>query len=187
MGTEPTHGRPALYGLLVEYDEPEDLIAAARRVRAAGYRRIDAYTPMPVHGLASALGVRRTRLPLIILAGGIVGALLGLALQIWTSAYVYPHNVGGRPLISWPAFIPVTFEMTILCAALSGVLGMLALNGLPRPYHPLFAVPEFARATQSSFFLCVEATDPLFDRERTGALLAEGQTDRVIEVEEVAR
>lgn len=186
MGTEPIHGRPALYGLLVEYEEPEDLVAAARRVRAAGYRRIDAYSPMPVHGLANALGVRRTRLPVIITVGGVVGAALGLALQIWTSAYVYPHNVGGRPLISWPAFMPVTFEMTILCAALSGVLGMLALNGLPRPYHPLFGVPEFARASQSSFFLCVEARDPLFDPVQTRELLADGQTRRVIEVEMVA-
>mgnify|MGYP002624649151 CR=1 FL=1 len=186
MGTEPTTGQPALYGMLVEFEEPEDLVAAARRVRAAGYRRIDAYTPMPVHGLASALGIRRTRLPLIIATGGVIGAALGLALQIWTSAYAYPLNVGGRPLISWPSFMPVTFEMTILCAALSGVLGMLALNGLPRPYHPLFAVPEFARATQSSFFLCVEARDPLFDPVRTRELLADGQKHQVIEVENVA-
>lgn len=185
MTTNPTKDGPVLYGMLVEFEEPEELIAAARRVRAAGYRRIDAYTPMPVHGLASALGIRRTRLPLIIAAGGVVGAALGLALQIWTSAYAYPHNVGGRPLISWPAFVPVTFEMTVLCAALSGVLGTLALNGLPRPYHPLFAVPEFARATQSSFFLCVEAADPLFDPVGTQELLADGDQYNVIKVEKV--
>src|SRR5262245_20313779 len=135
---------PRLYGLLAEFAEPQEIVAAASRAREAGYVRMDAHTPFPLEALAAALGHRsRGRLPKIVLAGGIVGGLAGYLFQYWVAVYAYPMNVGGRPLHSWPAFVPVTFEMTILCAALAAVLGMLTLNGLPMPYHPLFNVERF--------------------------------------------
>jgi hypothetical protein len=171
-----------LFGLLAEFDGPDALVAAARRVHQEGYRRFEAYSPMPVAGLDEAIGFRRTRIPLVVLIGGIVGGTCGYLLQYWVSVVAYPHEVGGRPLHSWPAFIPVTFELTILGAALAGILGMLALNGLPRPHHPLFAVPRFARATQDGFFLCIQASDPKFDQAATGEFL---KSLRPIEVEHV--
>ncbi|MEW6299067.1 MAG: DUF3341 domain-containing protein [Thermodesulfobacteriota bacterium] len=172
-----------LYGLMAEFDTPEELLAAARRARDAGYRQMDAYTPFPVEGLAEAIGFRRTWLPLIVLIGGIIGCLSGYLLQYWTSVIDYPLNIGGRPLHSWPAFVVVTFELTVLFAALSAVLGMLALNGLPMPYHPVFNVPRFAFATRDRFFLCLEATDPQFDREETRRFLERSQPRQVSEVE----
>lgn len=175
--------RPPLYGLLAEFENPQDLLIAARRAYEAGYRRMDAYTPFPIDGLAEAIGFHHTRLPLIVLIGGIIGGIGGFLLQYWVSVIAYPLNVGGRPLNSWPAFIPVTFELTILVAALSAVLGMLALNGLPMPYHPVFNVPRFALATRDRFFLCIEATDPQFDREETRRFLERSQPRQVSEVE----
>jgi hypothetical protein len=154
---------PKIYGVLGEFPSAEHLLDAANAVREAGYQRTDAYAPFPVHGLADALGARPTRLAHIVLVGGICGGVLGYLMQYYMSAVDYPLNIGGRPPHSWPAFIPVTFELTILGAALSAVLGMLALNGLPRPYHPLFGVPEFSLASQNRFFLCIEATDKKFD------------------------
>jgi hypothetical protein len=175
--------RPRVYGLLAEFEQPEQLLAAAHRAREAGYRRMDAYTPFPVEGLAEALGRHYTLVPLITLLGGLAGGSSGFALQYWVSKISYPINVGGRPFNSWPAFIPVTFEMTVLGAALSAVLGMLALNGLPMPYHPLFNEPRFALASRDRFFLCVEARDRRFDRAETRKFL-EGLTTRaVMEVE----
>lgn len=171
MDEHATSAAPRLYGLLGEFRSGEDLLHAAREATAAGYARLDAYSPLPIEGLAPALGFTRTRLPLVVLAGGICGGLIGYGMQYYMMVVSYPINVGGRPLHSWPAFIPVTFELTILGAALAAVLGMLALNGLPQPYHPLFNVPEFSLASQNRFFLCVEAADKLFDPERSQELL----------------
>jgi hypothetical protein len=159
--------QPPIYGLLAEFSDPTELVAAARRAYEEGYRQMDAYSPFPVEELAEALGFHRTRVPLIVLIGGLVGCIGGYFLQYYVAAIHYPLNIGGRPLNSWPAFIPITFELTVLVAALSAVLGLLALNGLPMPYHPVFNVPRFALATRDRFFLCIEATDPLFDREGT--------------------
>ncbi|NIP18513.1 MAG: DUF3341 domain-containing protein, partial [Xanthomonadales bacterium] len=145
---------------MAEFHEPDSLLAGVERAREAGYRKMDAYSPFPIEGLAEALGFRRTRIPLVVFLGGLVGCLGGFFLQYWVSAVDYPLNVGGRPLFSWPAFIPVTFELTILVAAFAAVLGMLGLNGLPMPYHPLFHVERFALASRDRFFLCIEADDP---------------------------
>ena len=168
---------------MAEFDSPTELVAAVHRTRAAGYRNIDAYTPFPIEELGEALGIHERRLPLIVLIGGITGGLAGYLLQYWTSVIDYPLNVGGRPLHSWPSFLPITFETTVLAAALSAVLGMLALNGLPMPYHPVFNVPRFALATRDQFFLCIEATDSQFDRADTRRFL---ETLRPLGVSEVA-
>ena len=162
---------PKIYGLVAEFDSPDAVLAAAKRAHAEGYRVMDAYTPFPVHGLSDAIGFKRTRLPLIVLIGGLTGAIGGFSMQYFANVIHYPINIGGRPHNSWPAFIIPTFEMTILFSALSAVLGMLALNGLPQPYHPLFNVPSFELASRSHFFLCIEAKDPKFNLEATRALL----------------
>jgi hypothetical protein len=157
----------AAYGLMAEFDDPSSLVAAARRTYAEGYRRFDSYSPFPIHELFDAMQCHDRRVPLFVLLGGIAGAIAGFGLQSWVSAVAYPLNIGGRPYISWPMFIPVTFEVTILFAALTAVLSWIALNGLPMPYHPVFNVARFARASQDRFFLAIEATDPKFDRTRT--------------------
>ncbi|MBI3492580.1 MAG: DUF3341 domain-containing protein [Acidobacteria bacterium] len=156
---------------MAEFEDPTSLVTAAHRARHEGYRRMDAYSPFPIEELHEALGAHPTRLPLIVLIGGLCGCVGGYALQYWASAIAYPINVAGKPLHSWPAFIPVTFECTILVAALSAVLGMLALNGLPMPYHPVFNVPRFALASRNRFFLCIEAGDSKFDLEETRRFL----------------
>jgi hypothetical protein len=163
--------RPRTHGLMAEFDDPRALVAAAGRARAEGYRSMDAYTPFPVEGLAEALGFRKNRLPLLVLAGGLVGAAGGYFLQYYGNVVDYPINIGGRPLHSWPSFIVPAFETTILCAALAAVLGMLGLNGLPKPYHPVFNVPRFALASRDRFFLVIEAADPAFDPIATRAFL----------------
>ena len=172
-----------LHGLLAEFESPGDLIEAARRAREAGYTRMDAYTPYPIHELNEALALPRTRLPLIVFVGGALGCATALAMQ-WFSAVVhYPINVGGRPLASWPSFIPITFELTVLFAAIAAVLGMLGLNGLPMPYHPVFAVPRFALASRDRFFLAIESTDPKFDAAATADFLKGLGAREVSEVE----
>src|SRR5437879_1019094 len=173
----------SLYGVLAEFTTPDELLAATRRAYEAGYRRMDAYTPFPIEGLAAALGFQRTRLPLIVLLGGIVGGLGGYLMQYWIAAIDYPLSRGGLPFNCWPAFIPVTFELTILVAALAAVLGLLVLNGLPMPYHPLFNVPRFELATRNGFFLCIEARDPQFDRDATRRFLASVKAREVYDVE----
>jgi hypothetical protein len=174
---------PSLYGLMAEFDSPGDLLEAAHRAYEEGYRRMDAYSPFPVHGLAEAIGFHRTRLPLLVLLGGMAGGIGGYYLQYWISVIDYPLNVGGRPLHSLPAFIPVTFELIVLVAALAAVLGMLALNNLPMPYHPVFNVPAFELATRNRFFICIEATDPKFDRQETRRYLESLKPSGVFEVE----
>jgi len=173
---------PRIYGLMAEFDSADSLLAAAHRVREEGFRRVDAYSPLPIEGLAEAIGFREHRLPLIVLIGGLAGAAGGYYLQYWCSAIAYPLNVGARPLDSWPSFIPITFEMAVLVAALSAVLGMLALNGLPMPYHPVFNVPRFALATRNRFFLAIEARDPKFDQVQTRRFL---ETLHAIQVSDV--
>ena len=173
----------APYGVMAEFDNPTALVAAARLARAQGYRKLDAFSPFPIEELSDALDLHKNRLPLIVLAGGIAGMLAGYLLQYYITVWYFPINIGGRPLHSWPAYIVITFETTILFAALAAVLGMMALCGLPMPYHPVFNVPRFALATRNRFFLCIEAADPLFDREKTVRFL---ETLSPKEVSEVA-
>jgi hypothetical protein len=176
--------KPGLYGLMAEFNEPNGLVAAARRVHEAGYRKVDAFSPYPMEALTEALGFHSSRLPLLVLVGGVTGLLAGYGLQYWASVIEYPMNVGGRPFHSWVSFIPPTFETTILFAALTAVLGMLALNGLPEPYHPVFNVPTFALATKDRFFLCIEATDPKFDLDQTWSFMMSLGARVVSEVEQ---
>ncbi len=173
---------PGPWGLMAEFDKPVDLVRACRAAREAGYRRMDAYTPFPMEAVFEALGLDANAMPLIVLCGGILGGLGGLGLQYWVSVVAYPLNVGGKPFFSLPAFVPVTFELAILIAALSAVLGMLALNGLPMPYHPVFNVPSFALASRDRFFLCIESADPKFDREGTQKFLEQFSPRSVLEV-----
>jgi hypothetical protein len=172
-----------IYGLMAEFSTPEQLLEAARRTQNAGYRRIDAFAPFPIEGLADAVGFRRTRLPLVVLIAGIIGGSTGFYLQYYAGAVSYPLNVGGRPLNSWPAFIPITFELTILFAAFAAVFGMLAMNGLPTPYHPVFNVRRFALASRDRFFLCVKARDPMFNIEKTRQFLETLNARGVSEIE----
>ena len=171
-----------IYGLLAEFAQADELTAAARATHLDGYRKMDAYTPFPIEGLAEAIGFRTTRLPWLILGGGLVGCLGGFALQYWVSVSAYPENIGGRPLNSWPAFIPVTFELTVLVAAITAVCGMLGLNGLPMPYHSLFNVPRFAEVSRDCFFLCIEARDPRFDLDSTRLFLESLKPRAIFEV-----
>lgn len=171
-----------VYGLMAEFDEPEPLLEAARRAHAEGYRQMDAYAPMPVEGLAEAIGFRSNWVQRLVFIGGISGATGGFTLCYWMTVIAYPHIVAGRPLNSWPAYIPITFESMVLIACLTAVVGMLALNGLPQPYHPVFNVPRFAHASRDKFFLCIEASDPKFDLNATRQFLEQLSAREVMEV-----
>lgn len=170
------------YGLVAEFDSAQALVHAAEKARDAGFRRMDAYSPFPIEGLMDALGHRAPTLPYLVLIGGILGGLTGYLLQYITSVYSYPLNIGGRPFHSWPMFIPVTFECTILGASLAAVFGMLGLNGLPEPYHPLFHVERFALASRDRFFLAIRAIDPKFDAVETRQFLESLGAREVTEV-----
>ena len=172
----------AIYGVTAEFLNPTELVNAARRAREAGYRRLDAYSPMPIEELDEALAMRRTRLPRIVLTCGLLGTCAGMGLEYWASAIEYPMNIGGPPYFTWPSFIPVAYEVTILFAALSAVIGMLALNGLPQPYHSIFNAKGFERASQDRFFLCIESGDVQFDREGTAQFLKSLNPQEVTEV-----
>jgi len=174
---------PSLYGVMAEFDNPSDLVAAARRTYEAGYRRINGYSPYPIEELWEAIGFHRTGLPVIVLIGGIIGALGGFLMQYYLSVYDYPLNVGGKPFNSWPAFIPITFECTILCAAFAAVFGMLALNKLPQPYHPVFNAPNFALATRDHFFLVIEANDPRYNHDEVLNFMKSLEPKEVTDVE----
>ena len=159
------------YALVAEFETVEGLVAAAQAAKDAGYKKMDGYSPFPIHGLSDAIGFKDIKVPWMVLAGGLVGAAVGYSLQWYTSVVDYPHNVGGKPLNSIPAFIPITFECTVLFAALTATFGMLALNGLPRPYHSIFNTPGFERASQDRFFLAIERDDPQFDIVKTREFL----------------
>lgn len=183
MKTDAPAG-PRVWGMLAEFERPDELLVAARRAREAGYRRMDAYTPFPIHGLSDALGLRPSKLPLIVLVGGLIGCVTALAMQWFSSTVHYPMNVGGRPFASWPAFIPITFELTVLFASGAAVFGMLGMNGLPMPYHPVFNAPRFAFASRDRFFLGVEARDAKFDLAETRAFLESLGAREIVAVEE---
>jgi hypothetical protein len=183
--TAVAHGHdepPRLYGLLAEFGDSDSLVAAVRRARADGYTHMDAHSPYPVSDASDALGFPKSEMGTVMFIGGLVGALGGFMMQYWDNAYGYSLNIGGRPYLSWPSFIPITFEMMVLTAALSGLFGLMAICGLPRPNHPLFNSKTFDRATRDRFFLSVEATDPKFNREATAAFLT---TLNPLSVEEV--
>src|SRR6478672_3374691 len=163
--------QPKLYGVMAQFDSPRHLVAAARETYEAGYRRINGYSPYPIEELDEAIGFKRTSLPLIVLIGGILGGLGGFFMQYWMEVIDYPLNVGGKPYNSWPAFIPITFESTVLVAAFAAVLGMLVLNKLPQPYHPVFNAPNFALATRDRFFLVIEASDRRYNHDEVTSLL----------------
>jgi hypothetical protein len=182
MTTTPSS--TGLYGLLAEFDTPDALLTAAEQVTAAGYTKTDAFSPFPIHGLDDAIGFKERHVAPIVLAGGICGLLGGFGMQYWMQAIDFPMNIGGRPLYSWVSWIPPTFEITILIASISAVVGMLALNGLPHPYHPVFNAPRFHLASTEKFFLLIEAGDSRFDLETTRQFLAGLGPREVVAVDE---
>ncbi len=182
MRVEEERGKT--WGVLGEFETPDALVNAARRAREVGYRRMDAYTPFPIHGLSDAMGFRPTKLPLIVLAGAVIGCATALATMWYSATIHYPINVAGKPYASWPMFIPITFEATVLFAALFAVFGMLGMNGLPMPYHPIFNAPRFAFASRDRFFLCIESRDPRFQEDDVRAFLTGLGAKEVESVEE---
>jgi len=172
-----------LYGIMAEFDTPEQLLDAARRAHVAGYREMDAYTPMPVEGLSEAIGFHSTLVQRLVFALGVLGATGGFMLCWWMTVIAYPHNVAGRPLNSWPAYVPITFETMVLVSCVGALIVMLALNGLPQPYHPVFNVARFEHASRDKFFLCIEGTDPKFDPQATRTFMEQLESQGVMEVE----
>lgn len=182
--TETFADRHGLYGVMARFETPEQLLEAAHETYRAGYRKMDAYSPMPIEGLAEAIGFKRHFVSLVVLMGGLFGCVGGFTLLWWIATIAYPHNVGGRPFVSWPMFIPITFECTILLAGLSSAIGMIIMNKLPMPYHPVFNVESFSqRASIDRFFLCIEANDPKFDLVQTRDFLQGLDPEEVAEVE----
>ncbi len=173
-----------LYGVLAEFDTPTELVEAANSVREAGYTKTDAFSPFPIHEMDEALGIKRSILPVLVFGGGIAGLCLGLGLQIFVHWFEYPLNIGGRPYISIPSFIPVAYELTILLAGFTAVLGMLFLNGLPQPYHPVFNVPRFALATREKFFLLIETADPKFEHTEVRNFMESLKPQEVFDVQD---
>ena len=172
-----------IYGVIAEFDDPSAVVAAARQTYAAGFRRINAYSPYPIEELSEAIGFHKNMVSRVVFVCGLLGCLGGLALQIWTSAFDYPIVVGGRPLISVPAFIPITFECTILLAAFGAFFGNILMNQLPQPYHPVFNVPSFSRASSDRFFLCIKADDPKFSHSETRVFLQSLGAREVVDVD----
>jgi hypothetical protein len=175
--------RKPIYGLLAEFESPEKILEAALRAHAEGYRRLDAFTPIPVEGLSEAIGFEWTSLPILVFCGGMLGGCTGFGMCWYANVLSFPLNIGGKPLNSWPSWIPITFELTILGAALTAVFGMLAMNGLPTPYHPVFNVSQFALASTDRFFLCIKARDKKFELEKTKAFLQEMKPHGVFEID----
>ena len=171
-----------LYGLMAEFETPGELVAAARKTREAGFRNFDAYTPYPIHELDGAMDLHDNRVSTCTFIGALLGAIGGFSLLAWVSAFAWPLNVGGRPLISVPMFIPITFECTILLGGLTAAISMILMNGLPSPYHPVFNVERFVNASRNKFFLCIESEDPKFDRDRTAAFLESLGPEEIAEV-----
>ncbi|HRK61035.1 MAG TPA: DUF3341 domain-containing protein [Candidatus Omnitrophota bacterium] len=171
-----------LYGLIAEFDTPKELTVATKKAYESGYRTMEAYSPFPIHHLHEHLGIKKTRIPLAVLIGGITGTSTGLLMQYWSCVVNYPLNIGGRPYFSWPSFIPICFELTILFAAFAAFFGMLTANGFPRPYHPVFNAKNFERATKDGFFLCVAAEDKIFELEKTRSILKSFNPKEVSEV-----
>jgi len=171
-----------LYGLMAEFETPGELVEAARRTHQAGYRKFDAYSPLPIHELDDAMDLHDNRVSLFTLIAGFVGAIGGFGLASWVEAVALPLNIGGRPPVSVPMFIPVTFELTILCAGLTAAISMIVMNGLPSPYHPVFNVDRFERASSSKFFICIETADPLFERQKTEGFLESLHPEEIAEV-----
>lgn len=176
--------KAGVFGLIAEFHDPEPLLEAARKAYRAGYRQMDAYTPYPVEGLPQAIGFRKNGVAPLVFIGGVLGALAGFGMQHFASVIHYPYDIGGKPFFSWPAFIPVTFELMVLLAAFACFGGMLALNGLPRPHHPVFNAKRFERVSNDRFFLCIESSDPAYDAERTRAFLEALGPIEVSEVKE---
>jgi hypothetical protein len=173
-----------IWGLLAEFETPQDLVRAASAVRDAGYTKWDAHTPFPLHGLDDAMGIKPTRLPYLVLGAAATGTICGLLMQWWMNAVDYPLIISGKPFNSLPADIPVTFELTVLLASLTAFIGMLVANALPRFHHPLFGSARFRRVTTDAFFIAIEAGDPRFDRETTERLLVEARATSVSPVED---